>query len=151
MRARPREVNIFNMSLLDILCGALGAFCFMMLVALPYYIAPGAGATPQQRQENIEELLKALDELRKRVTDPAAADELAEKLKELTDQMRQFQGDLNQKTNENDQLRKEKEDLAAKNDEQDRWIKQQKPFVVMTSAADLTQEVDLFVQDDLVT
>ena len=36
MRARPREVNIFNMSLLDILCGALGAFCFMMLVALPY-------------------------------------------------------------------------------------------------------------------
>ena len=25
MRARSREINIFNMSLLDILCGALGA------------------------------------------------------------------------------------------------------------------------------
>src|SRR3954454_20402077 len=37
MRARTREVNIFNMSLLDILCGALGAFCFMMLVLFPSY------------------------------------------------------------------------------------------------------------------
>ena len=41
MRARNREINIFNMSLLDILCGALGAFCFMMIVLLPYY-KPGA-------------------------------------------------------------------------------------------------------------
>jgi hypothetical protein len=35
MRRRNREVNIFNMSLLDILCGALGAFCFMMLSLFP--------------------------------------------------------------------------------------------------------------------
>jgi hypothetical protein len=37
MKARNREINIFNMSLLDILSGALGTFCFMMLVLLPYY------------------------------------------------------------------------------------------------------------------
>jgi type II secretory pathway pseudopilin PulG len=35
MRRQNREVNIFNMSLLDILCGALGAFCFMMLSLFP--------------------------------------------------------------------------------------------------------------------
>lgn len=39
MKVRRREVNIFNMSLLDILCGALGAFCFMMLTLFPSYIA----------------------------------------------------------------------------------------------------------------
>jgi hypothetical protein len=39
MKARNREINIFNMSLLDILCGALGAFCFMMLTLFPYYTA----------------------------------------------------------------------------------------------------------------
>jgi hypothetical protein len=38
MKVRRREVNIFNMSLLDILCGALGAFCFMMLALFPAYI-----------------------------------------------------------------------------------------------------------------
>lgn len=37
MKSGNREVNIFNMSLLDILCGALGAFCFMMLALFPYY------------------------------------------------------------------------------------------------------------------
>jgi hypothetical protein len=37
MRARNREVNIFNMSLLDILTGMLGAFLFLMLGLVPYY------------------------------------------------------------------------------------------------------------------
>jgi hypothetical protein len=38
MKSRNREVNIFNMSLLDILCGTLGAFCFLMLALLPDHI-----------------------------------------------------------------------------------------------------------------
>ena len=38
MKRRNREVNIFNMSLLDILCGALGAFCFMMLALFPDHL-----------------------------------------------------------------------------------------------------------------
>jgi hypothetical protein len=37
MRSRSREVNIFNMSLLDILTGMLGAFLFLMLGLVPYY------------------------------------------------------------------------------------------------------------------
>jgi hypothetical protein len=37
MRSRNREVNIFNMSLLDILTGMLGAFLFLMLGLVPYY------------------------------------------------------------------------------------------------------------------
>ena len=37
MRTRNREVNIFNMSLLDILTGMLGAFLFLMLGLVPYY------------------------------------------------------------------------------------------------------------------
>jgi hypothetical protein len=46
MRARNREVNIFNMSLLDILCGALGAFCFMMLTLFPHYGKGGGDPRP---------------------------------------------------------------------------------------------------------
>lgn len=46
MRARSREINIFNMSLLDILCGALGAFCFMMLTLFPYYSSNKRENTP---------------------------------------------------------------------------------------------------------
>jgi len=46
MRARNREVNIFNMSLFDILCGALGAFCFMMLTLFPHYGKRGGEQAP---------------------------------------------------------------------------------------------------------
>ncbi|MGH7907550.1 MAG: hypothetical protein ACREP6_13085 [Candidatus Binataceae bacterium] len=37
MKPRNREVNIFNMSVLDLLTGALGAFCFLTLALFPYY------------------------------------------------------------------------------------------------------------------
>lgn len=50
MRAKNREINIFNMSLLDILTGMLGAFLFLMLGLIPYYSraknAPDPNAPP---------------------------------------------------------------------------------------------------------
>jgi hypothetical protein len=54
MRAGNREVNIFNMSLLDILCGALGAFCFMMIALLPHYAKAsksGDGMSDSEKRE----------------------------------------------------------------------------------------------------
>lgn len=51
MARRKREINIFNMSLLDILCGALGAFCFMMLPLLPSYKPPGAETATRETQQ----------------------------------------------------------------------------------------------------
>jgi hypothetical protein len=50
MKSRNREVNIFNMSLLDILCGTLGAFCFLMLALLPDHIKA------KQLQQQIEQM-----------------------------------------------------------------------------------------------
>jgi hypothetical protein len=65
MKARNREINIFNMSLLDILCGALGAFCFMMLVLFPYY-KPNAqmSDTPGVDPKTYEEALKQIRDLK---------------------------------------------------------------------------------------
>ena len=48
MRARNREVNIFNMSLLDILTGMLGAFLFLMLGLVPYYTRAKNTPNPNQ-------------------------------------------------------------------------------------------------------
>ena len=60
MRKQNREVNIFNMSLLDILCGALGAFCFMMLALFPSYIkaknaTDGSSGDVEQRAQSAEQ------------------------------------------------------------------------------------------------
>ena len=37
MRAKNREFNIFNLSFLDVICGAMGAFLIVMVVLMPYY------------------------------------------------------------------------------------------------------------------
>ena len=37
MKPRNREINIFNLSMLDVIAGALGAFLILFLVLAPYY------------------------------------------------------------------------------------------------------------------
>ncbi len=67
MKPRNREINIFNMSLLDVLCGALGAFCFLMLALFPYYTKAGGSAAgnPEDTNRQKQELDKARADLQK--------------------------------------------------------------------------------------
>lgn len=37
MKPRNREINIFNLSMLDVISGAMGAFLIIMVVLFPYY------------------------------------------------------------------------------------------------------------------
>jgi len=51
MKPRNREINIFNLSMLDVISGALGAFLIIMIVLFPYY-----KKEPRDYQRNIREL-----------------------------------------------------------------------------------------------
>ncbi|MGH7320382.1 MAG: hypothetical protein ACRELA_12260, partial [Candidatus Rokuibacteriota bacterium] len=71
MKPRNREINIFNMSLLDILCGALGVVCFLMLGLFTYHkplSASGAGSSQSAEAENqrLRRELQALEPNRMR-------------------------------------------------------------------------------------
>jgi hypothetical protein len=144
MRARPREINIFNMSLLDILCGALGAFCFMMLVTLPHYVPAGFEALIVKNRAQTERLLQEAEALRARLQDAGAAEELKQLIENLSAQMKQLEGQANKYAHENTQLR-------AANEKQERRVKQSKPFMVVAAAAELTQDLDVYVEDELVS
>ena len=37
MKKKNREINIFNLSMLDVICGAMGAFLAIMIILLPFY------------------------------------------------------------------------------------------------------------------
>lgn len=106
MRARNREINIFNMSLLDILTGMLGAFLFLMLGLLPYYakvsknkdIDPAEveqlrNTVQQQKQQidglnkQIADLTKQLEELKKQAADNSGNPQYAQQLQQQIDQM----------------------------------------------------------------
>ena len=51
MKPRNREVNIFNMSVLDLLTGALGAFCFLTLALFPSYFKTQKSSASDQQQQ----------------------------------------------------------------------------------------------------
>jgi hypothetical protein len=152
MRARAREVQIFNMSLIDILCGALGAFCFMMLVLLPYYKSPGGASDLHQQQMQTDQLMRDMDNLRQAqaVNDPAFGQKMSDMMRKLEDQIKQMQGEINQTSAENQQLKTEKDELQKKNDEQKRALDARNPFFVYVAADDSSQALDLYVRDDLV-
>jgi hypothetical protein len=52
MRPRSRDINIFNLSMLDVIAGAMGAFLIVMVVLLPYYRkqSPTPPVTPETVQ-----------------------------------------------------------------------------------------------------
>jgi hypothetical protein len=110
MKPRNREINIFNMSLLDVLCGALGAFCFLMLVLFPFYSqdkgsakAPDvpAGVDPKTFEE-AQARIKELKEVLKKFQSYAGQADAQQKRAEAEN--RQLQGDLKTAQERNDQL-----------------------------------------------
>ncbi len=114
MRARRREINIFNMSLLDILCGALGAFCFMMLVALPYYIPPGSGLELRKAQQETDRLLRAVESMKDRMPDQKSVDEMEALMRQLEAQIKTLQGRVNMMQSQNDDLKARLAKLQSK-------------------------------------
>jgi hypothetical protein len=83
MRRRNREVNIFNMSLLDILCGALGAFCFMMLSLFPDHA-------------KVKDLQARLQAAERNSGDPSSASRTQQQLQQTQQQLQQAQKQLDQ-------------------------------------------------------
>ena len=124
MRARRREINIFNMSLLDILCGALGAFCFMMLVALPYYKPPGSEPELKKAQEETERLMHDLDQMKDRMRDAKSAEDMTELLERLKAQVKALQGQVNILTGERDELQRRVKQLTADKESLQRQVDQ---------------------------
>ena len=116
MRARRREINIFNMSLLDILCGALGAFCFMMLVALPYYIPPGSGLELRKAQKETDRLLVLIEQFKDKLPDQKSIEEMEKLMRELEAQIKTLQGRVNILTAEKEELQGRVDQLEAENE-----------------------------------
>jgi hypothetical protein len=115
MKAKNREINIVNMSLLDILTGALGAFLFLMLGMMPAYIKQHAAASEgqsvldtQEAQKQIAELEQKNAELRDKLKEAGKADAAAGGNATL-------ESKISTLTSENDELKKKlaKEDVGV--------------------------------------
>jgi hypothetical protein len=149
MKPKNKEVNIFNMSLLDILCGALGAFCFMMLVLFQYWKPEGpdvkkAKVDTAQLEQKLSDLMKqmkgmsnlppeAAARLQQMEQEFAALQAQVAKLKSL---VQQSQAQAEAFKRQADQAQKEADKLKTRN-----------PIVVAMSTATRDHDVDLYVKD----
>ena len=80
MRARNREFSILNMSFLDVICGAMGAFLIVMVILMPYYKKEA-----QDFLQSIGNLKQELAETTQRLEETEL--ELAEVRRELNQQI----------------------------------------------------------------
>ncbi len=123
MRASRREVSIFNMSLLDILCGALGAFCFLTLTLFPYYgkKEQDSGARLAEADHRVAEAKKKLAALTAQPDSPEAqsARQAQEKVRSLQAALADTQSIENQLQQAREDLQQAKRDGAAKEQRKD--------------------------------
>ncbi|MCC6342041.1 MAG: hypothetical protein IT166_07580 [Bryobacterales bacterium] len=149
MKPKNKEVNIFNMSLLDILCGALGAFCFMMLVLFQYWkpespYVKKAKVDTAQLEQKLSDLMKqmknmsnlspeAVAQLQQMQRDFAA---LQSRMATLKAQVQQSQAQAEAYRKQADDARKQTKKLEVRN-----------PIVVGMSTLTRDHDVDLYVKD----
>src|SRR3954471_5944747 len=115
MRAKNREINIFNMSLLDILTGMLGAFLFLMVGLVPYYAkVMNSQLITAEEKAKIDELKKLLE---KGLKGPLTAEEAEELKKELDRLEAQNARLLSENDDLKDQVDKLQNDLQQAKDD----------------------------------
>ena len=126
MKSRNREVNIFNMSLLDILCGALGAFCFLMLVLFPYW--KPAGATAADIEKRYQAAMREMEAINKQLEKIPGGGDIKSRLDKVTK-------DYQDQKNQLDQSRKEADGLRMR-----------RPFLVNMGWNTVSHRVDLYLR-----
>lgn len=78
MKPRNREINIFNISMLDVISGGMGAFLLVMFVLLPYY-------GKEYTREEMERLQGHVDAAQREATEAVRRAEVARaRVEEIT-------------------------------------------------------------------
>jgi len=81
MMRRNREPNVFGLSLMDAISGAMGAFLIIMLLLARYYEAdPTSGRKAEELQQELEQAQKQLEDLRQRMEGLGEYDDLRPQL-----------------------------------------------------------------------
>lgn len=83
MKRRNREINIFNLSILDMITGAMGAFLIIMIILLPYYKKETIDYQQELQQARAAEETARIA-VQAAQTAQRAAEETARKAEELT-------------------------------------------------------------------
>jgi hypothetical protein len=156
MKPKNKEVNIFNMSLLDILCGALGAFCFLMLVLFQYWKPEGTEVT--KTKENTAQLEQKLQDMMKQMQNMSnLPPDVAEKLKQMAKDFESLSGEmaklkamLQQAQAQGEAYRRDAEQARGEAEAAKKEVtkyKMRNPIAMVMTTSTAAHDVDLYVKD----
>ena len=133
MKSKSRDIHVFNIAMLDVLCGALGAFMFLMLAFMPYY-------NVVMHFGGIEELKKLdFDEVKK----------LKEEIEQLKTEITDLKNQKQRLEDENATLKKRIDELEARIAELEEEIKNLREQLKMMSKGDIPKEEYLKLQREI--
>lgn len=156
MKPRNKEVNIFNMSLLDILCGALGAFCFMMLVLFQYWKPEGPDV--KRAKENTAQLEQQVQDLLRRMQKMSnISPDVLSQLQQMERRFNSLQGEVTKLRNmlqsaqaQTQALQNQKRQAQAelqKSQKENSELRARNPITVVLFNRLSNHDVDLYVKD----
>lgn len=92
MQKRNREINVFNLSMLDVIASAMGAFLIIMVILLPYY---KNDEVIRQLRERIQQLEQELEQQQQVIQDQQQKiQEQAERIEQLERENQQLREQL---------------------------------------------------------
>lgn len=157
-----RDINIFNLSMMDVISGAMGAFLIIMVILMRHYKEdPDVTAQREAAQKQIDDIERkvqeAIDQLQA-ATDLDVND-LLKKLEDLKRQLADARREINRTNNDLQAARNRVNQLQARNDELERenynlrdQIDFKDTFVVTASwTSAVPVDVDLYLEPSMKT
>ena len=105
MRARNREFNILNMSFLDVICGAMGAFLIIMVILMPYY------------KKEAQDFLQLIGNLKQELTESSQRlEETETELDRAEERSRELEQELQKSQSQNSALQRSVDEVRKRRD-----------------------------------
>lgn len=144
------------MSLLDILCGALGAFCFLMLVLFQYWKPEGPEAVrakenSAQLEQKVQELLQRMQNMSNVPPDILARlQQMQQQFDALRQQVGQLRAMLQQEQARAEAFRRQTQQAQAESEKlrkENTQLRGRNPISVVMMTLTPPHELDLYVTD----
>jgi hypothetical protein len=152
MKRRNREINIFNLSMMDVISGAMGAFLIILIIFSRYYRSdPLDSKSIKELTQELQEARETLQEIEKMIKGGANIRELLEKLKETQQLLAQAENrveDLKDKLDQADsQIKRLEKDVDYYKDQADR-LKNRLPYIVLAAWNCPVVDIDIYLEND---
>lgn len=152
MKRRSREINIFSLSMMDVISGAMGAFLIIVVVLSRYYQSdPANSKSIQQLQENIEQARQRMQRAEDMVRQGGDTQELMRQLEEARrdlhaaqQQTQQLRHRLDEASSQLDRLNKRVDQLDSENAQ----LERRRPYLVYVDWECPQLDVDLYLEND---